>query len=303
MPKTSTAALNTILANGYWRAYPLLVITPNGGSTVRYSTVPLTVGADTYVDRLKMIGPLRQSMSDVVDNVSFELWNADAVAGLVFIDPVTALDGARAEYWRWFVDPVNANNNGLLQEMVGFLRVDEGEGATDEIVSLTLVSHSNTNVASIANTQVKVACAYKFKGEFCTYAGAKTFCDKTFNGLDGCTAHFGFDQAKSRFGGHARDLDTFTVSNYQPPVPPPPPPPPLPPGQATAVFLAAQQSGFTWLTQAAVTNAWNAYNDMKMRYSQYGYRIGDFGLDFTTGRVWTGWWDNKGKYKNQIYLT
>src|SRR5690242_14611364 len=99
MPKSLPVIATNAVATGWWRYQPALIITLGDGTLLKYSTINITVGSDVFVNRLKSVGPMKQSLTDAPDNVSFSLWNADAVAGLALIDPTNALNGATATYY------------------------------------------------------------------------------------------------------------------------------------------------------------------------------------------------------------
>jgi hypothetical protein len=285
MPRTLPVIAQTAIATGWWRRHPAVIITLGTGAVLKYSTINITVGANTFVDRLKYVGPCKTTMTDAPDNVSFDVWNADAVAGLALIDPVNALNGVKASYYQIIVNTITGDAD-LIEELSGFLEVDSSGGASDDLVTFTLISDTALPTPVIATTQVLPSCPYLYKGELCTYSGTLPTCDKTFDGPVGCAAHFGYEGARDRFGGHSRDLDPVTVANYSS-TPAPVAPPSGLTGQALSVYLAAQAAGFTNLTSADVLAAWNTYNDLKMRSSAYGYTYGDFGFDFSTGRPLT----------------
>jgi hypothetical protein len=232
MPHSFPSGLTALIARraaasvpgsaGWYGKVPAVIITLGDGvTTLKYSTENITVGADTFVDRLKYVGALKQSMTRAVDRVPIQLWNADSQAGLALIDPVEALDGAKAVYSRIFVNPSDPNEKYLVEELAGVLAVDPGAGAGDEIVAMTLVSDTAARPSIVGNFPILPACANQFKAgltnpfEVCDYSGPLPTCDLTYDGANGCRVHFSEAEAIAKFGGHARDLDQGTITQQE----------------------------------------------------------------------------------------
>jgi len=228
MPKELPVIASTAIATGWWGRKPAFIITLGSGTVLKYSTIDITVGSDTFVSRCKYVGPIKQTMTNAPDNVSFDLWNADAVAGLALVDPVNALKGAKATCYSIITD-LTSGEHSLVEEMSGFLEIAPGSGAGDDKVTFTLISDGAVPTPVIATTQVLSNCPYWYNNAtggdgLCGYVGSITSCDKSFDGANGCTQHFGYEGARDHFGGHAMDLDPVTIQTYVPPAPPPPPP-------------------------------------------------------------------------------
>jgi hypothetical protein len=213
MPHTFPSGLQTLIATGWYRVHPAIIATLGDGATVlKYSTLNITVGADTFVDQLKYAGPCKMSLTRAVDRVPIEIWNGDAEAGLAFIDPVEALDGAKASYYRIYGNPDDFDENYLIEEIAGVLVVDPGAGAGDETVEMTIVSDTAALPSIVGDRALQKSCVNRYKdGFFCPYSGPLPDCDRTFDGANGCTLHFGQEEALIRFGGHTRDLDNGTL--------------------------------------------------------------------------------------------
>jgi len=215
MPHIFPSGLQDLIATGWYKVYPAVIIAAGDGiTTLKYSTINISVGEETFTDNLKLAGAARSSLTRAADKVELQLWNADSQVGLALIDPVEALDGARASYYRIYRDINDAANSYLVEELSGVLVVDPGAGAQDDIVSLTLVSDTAALPSMIGNLPILPTCVYRYKDEDCTYAGDLPTCDLTYDGANGCRAHFTEEEALARFGGHSRDLDPGTFEQY-----------------------------------------------------------------------------------------
>lgn len=218
MPHDFDEGLETLIATGWYRIHPAVIVTLGDGvTTAKYSTVNIQVGSDTFVDRLKFVGSAKMSLTSAVDRVPLELWNADSQGGLAFIDPVEALDGAKASYYQIYVNPSDADEKYLVEEISGVLKVDPNAGANDETVETTLVSDTAALPSIAGNLPILPDCANRYRDGVapglgaCDYDGELPTCDMTFDGGNGCAVHFTFEEALVRFGGHSLNLDRGTV--------------------------------------------------------------------------------------------
>jgi hypothetical protein len=206
------AGLATIINSGWVREHPFVVITLTDGTILRYSTINITVGSDVYVDRLKRINGAKIGLSKAADRVTFELFNADSAIGQAMVVPATQLNRAYCVVGTIYVNINNSSDVNVIEESDGMVFVN---AATDDMVEATFYSDAYSTNTIVGDIPIRKTCPWKYKGTECGYSGGLTTCDLTFDGPNGCNAHFDNNTARAKFGGQALFLDEATVQQFQ----------------------------------------------------------------------------------------
>lgn len=212
MPQTFSAGLQALLASGYWRWHPFIEITLSNGTTLYYSTVGVTVAGRTYVNKLLKMNGGKISATKSVDRLSLTIDGTvpgDA-SGIV----LPYLQKARALVGSLYVDIRDSANNYRVE-------LDDGVVSSisqdDRVGELLFISSTYQEPVHSGGLPILRTCAWKYKSAQCSYAGALPTCDLTFDGINGCLAHFPNSQATAylRFGGHALFLDAASQEEQQ----------------------------------------------------------------------------------------
>lgn len=209
--------LTTLLKNGWVNMYPLLEIFFSNSTVMRLSTIPITEPfGNTYDPGLKKVNAMKASLSRSVDRVEMVLENADLRYGDFLLDDSndSILENVPATYSILYQDPRSKGSLYRITKMTGILYTYLESGNTD--LNLTLISDAYAG-GGVAPYEVKPSCVWKYKdGINCDYSGSLPSCDLSFDGINGCITHFGFDMARARFGGGARDLDEESKATFDP---------------------------------------------------------------------------------------
>jgi hypothetical protein len=225
VPLNFSSDLQDIIDTGWWIDHVAVdIVLANSGGTLRYATANLTFDSDVYVDRLKGIADMSESLSAVPDRVTVTIYNADGAAGLVILDPSEVLDGATCTVYRIFID-VKDPDNSFRQEV--FYGIVDNVSSTELDLSLEVISDIEACDTIAGDLKVSKICQSIYKHPTqCGYDGDIPTCDRTLDGINGCKIHFPGNEALSHFTGFAVFLDDATVQSlYNKNVPPPPPPP------------------------------------------------------------------------------
>lgn len=213
MAHTFPAGLTTVINTGWWRYYPAVIITLTSGSVLKYSTINITVGSNTYLNKLKKVGRAKQGATAPIDRVEFEMWNADAVSGQTIVQPEEALDNAKASFYAIYINAKDSSDKYEVEKLAGVL---DQIKAGDEIVRAQIISDAYAMEHAVGNVAVDKPCQWIYKDPTtCGYAGGITACDRTFDGSNGCRTHFPNDEALSHFGGAGLFLDDQTLVQLQ----------------------------------------------------------------------------------------
>lgn len=51
MPRTLPVIAQNAIATGWWRRHPAVIITLGNGTMLKYSSLSIIVGSDTFIDR------------------------------------------------------------------------------------------------------------------------------------------------------------------------------------------------------------------------------------------------------------
>jgi len=146
------------------------------GTHYRYTDcdVPLVVDGERYLPRGAKLEPIRYSLGTVVDSMKMQIDNLDSALTAAFVDgtPQGSTVILKLVIVEDFIPtPVNTT---LFQGIIDGWNLDE------ESVSFTVASEL---VRWTQRTLAKhsASCRWKeFKGTECAYAGAETWCDRSY---------------------------------------------------------------------------------------------------------------------------
>jgi hypothetical protein len=200
--------LQNLIKDGWCRSHPALDITLGNGVKVYYSTHSFVFDGKAYSSRLLRVGTVRTSLSRSVDGCEIILNNADGETGLFLVDAEEALDGATATLSRIYINLNNDNEKYAVERLSGVIQA--GVSPIDRQVVLALISDAYAG-GGVVDAEVRRTCVWRYKDPTtCTYSGTNPDCDLSFEGANGCVAHFGMEMAKARFGGGGYFLDEDT---------------------------------------------------------------------------------------------
>jgi hypothetical protein len=212
--KDFPAGLTTLLNTGWVRSHPALDITLDDDSVLHYSTIPIAFETDTYTDRLAKVNTVKASLGRAVDRAEVVLDNSDLAVGdlLLDVDADELLDNAKAVLHWIYVNVWDSSEIYRVTRLSGLLYTFSEDNSTE--LNLTIISDAYAG-GGVAQFEVKPFCVWKYKdGINCDYAGALPTCDFSYDGVNGCVAHFGTEMAKARFGGGAVDITETAVIDY-----------------------------------------------------------------------------------------
>lgn len=203
-----TTGLETTLAGQQHTLIPLVSIrvTESAVPTIRLSNQRVTVGANTYEPRLVSWSGISQGMGGENDQAQFVFGNADRVMSQAAAD--TDFRRARVTFSLFHV-----GSQTLINLWAGEIKscAFDQEGsfqvqAADPIYEMTLPYP----VRRVSRTCWKtfndgINCPYASAGS----GGNPNFCDKTFNGSNGCTSH----NMAGYFGGHFVEVQSAQIKD------------------------------------------------------------------------------------------
>jgi hypothetical protein len=210
------SGLTELLDRGWVRSYPALDIFLTDDTTLRLSTVPVTVDSVSYEDRIDAVQSIKASRSRSVDYAELTIDNVDLDIGDTLFDDGNEdlLENMPAILSTIYVNINDPSDKYKIERMSGVMHSYSEEGTN--ALKMTLISDDYAG-GPIAPYDVKESCVWQYKdGVNCTYSGDLATCDLSLSGPNGCIAHFGFDTARARFGGGATDLDERIRSTFQP---------------------------------------------------------------------------------------
>lgn len=213
--------LRELIDAGWVHSYPALEIQFSNSTSLNVSTTEMTVDGVDYLPFLVRVNSVKTSLSRSVDRAEIVLDNADLMVGDTLLDDAndSILDNLPAVYHTIYVNIDDPTEVFKITKMSGVVYTFSEDGETE--LHLTLLSDAYAG-GGVAPYDVKRSCVWQYKdGINCDYNGTIPTCDLSFEGANGCVVHFGFDGAKSRYGGGGRDLDessrnTFTPLNNRP---------------------------------------------------------------------------------------
>lgn len=207
----------TDLINGGWvRSFPALDINFSDDTALHLSTVPLVIGDTTYEDRLEGVKSIKATRSRSVDRAELVVDNTDLVVGDTLLDDENEdiLQNLPAVLSQVYVNIRDNSEIYQIPKMSGIIHTFTEDGST--ALNITLISDDYAG-GPVAPYSVRKSCVWQYKdGINCTYSGDIPTCDLSFEGANGCVAHFGMDMAKARYGGGAIDLTENTRRAFQP---------------------------------------------------------------------------------------
>lgn len=147
------------------------------GTDYRYTDcdVPLVVGGNSYSPRGARLEAARYSLNTVVDSIRIELDNLDDALTAAFVAGTP--QGGEVILKQAILD---ANNEPMLNQVTWFHGEIDEWGLDEEKVTFTVTSELvKWNQQTLAKHSA--TCRWrKFKGTRCAYAGAETWCDRTY---------------------------------------------------------------------------------------------------------------------------
>lgn len=216
MPLSFPTGLQNLIASGWCRYHPFVELYLSGGIVLRYSIANIVADGNAYSNNLKNISGGKISLTDSVDRVTFTLYNADAIAGQQMIATRTPLDRVNAIVGTIYANIQNENEVYRVVEDDGLVNASN---ATDTELECVFISSTYIEKSICGDIKIDENCAYKYKSiesfASCGYSGSITTCARNFTGVNGCTAHFEYDVARERFGGHAMFLDDAFVQQVK----------------------------------------------------------------------------------------
>jgi hypothetical protein len=210
------ARLTDLIERGWVEIHPAVDIYFSDDTSVHWSTTNIVVDGVTYVDRLSRVNTVKDSLSRSIDRAEIVLDNADLVVGdtLLDDDAEDILDNLPAVYYQIYVNIEDRTEIYKIERMSGVVYTFSEEGMRE--LNMTILSDAYAG-GGIAPYEVRQNCVWQYKdGINCDYSGTNTSCDLSFEGSNGCIAHFGYEMAKARFGGGAKDLDEDSRKAFEP---------------------------------------------------------------------------------------
>jgi hypothetical protein len=142
----------------------------------------------SYVAKIVKDSEVRISTTRTADQMTFSAENVDKELGLTLNNVNTVLIGAKVTCCKVFSTLENVPEEERIWENKVLLTGEiSSVDATQEEVTIKIISDTAPNVAFIATRPVQEKCPLVFKGIACGYVGPLTTCNKILQSDDGCS--------------------------------------------------------------------------------------------------------------------
>lgn len=187
------AEVTAMLAAGSYELHSTLDITLGTGPPLHVSTDALAdvdtidFGTIDYVNSLREVGTLSQSITLSADRVDFKAANVDDALGQLVLGETEGLDGAHAILSYVFINDAGAR----FQVEILHGEIVNAVNPADPEMTFQMVSHLSTDGALGGFRTLQNRCfnRYKIDPRCDSESDLSQGCDKTLDGANGCDKH------------------------------------------------------------------------------------------------------------------
>lgn len=206
MPRSVSGTLSTLLQAS--ETHPTLALVYTDGTVKKFSNTPLAIAKGTFVQHLKTVSEIKQTLSRAISRCKAEIQNVDRAMGLDIASSARLLENAEAVVGRYYSGIRDAGLNEWKSLFTGRVMTAE---ADEETATLEIISDITAAGQCVATRGLADNCPRIYKDFRCGATSSNTTCNKNLKGIGSCTDNANTDH----FEGW------MNPDNPTPPEPPP----------------------------------------------------------------------------------